>query len=288
MLLHAASGAAWGGGYNVTLAESGADVAYLNNTDGDYDTVSGGPGATIYLDHAQADITGGSEKINLDGSNVDFAALLSTGSAYDTVTGSNGKISLTKATAEVIGSDDAVFLDGPSGNELGINGTNGAADKIYGSNGDINLGNNQAAQASIYGGNNSVYLENGDTLSLFNTGSAGDTVNGGDSVINLTNAQAHLGGSHDTVNFTGANSLSAVGDTDTFAFQAAIGVSTIAGFNSSDFIELAQTDFASWSVLKGHLSEVSGNAVITLDANDKITLTGVALSSLTKADFEFV
>jgi hypothetical protein len=51
-------------------------------------------------------------------------------------------------------------------------------------------------------------------------------------------------------------------------------------------MRLSQLDFASWSVLQSHMTQSGANTIITLDANDTVTLTGVLKTSLTASEFK--
>jgi hypothetical protein len=62
----------------------------------------------------------------------------------------------------------------------------------------------------------------------------------------------------------------------------------INGFASTDTLQFSKLDFASWSALHSHMSQSGANTVITLDATDTVTLTNVAMTSLTASEFKFV
>ena len=49
----------------------------------------------------------------------------------------------------------------------------------------------------------------------------------------------------------------------------------------------SSSDFANWSALLSHMTQSGSNTVLTLDASDKITLTGVTASSLQSSQFHF-
>ena len=55
-----------GGGYTLNLAALVGDTAYLSNTGGDWDRLSGSYGA-VYLTSAQAYLSGGDDKIVFSG-----------------------------------------------------------------------------------------------------------------------------------------------------------------------------------------------------------------------------
>ena len=83
---------------------------------------------------------------------------------------------------------------------------------------------------------------------------------------------------------------------DTFVFNVGSGNDTINQFNRGnsavgstatehDIINLQDYHFADWGTLQGKITEVSGNAVIQLSANDSITLVGVDFNDLHQTDF---
>ena len=70
-------------------------------------------------------------------------------------------------------------------------------------------------------------------------------------------------------------------------FQPAFGQDVINGFSSSNSMTFSSSDFANWSALLSDMTQSGSNTVITLDASDKITLTGVTESSLKSSQFHF-
>ena len=49
----------------------------------------------------------------------------------------------------------------------------------------------------------------------------------------------------------------------------------------------SSADFANWQALSGHIAQSGADAIITFDANDKVTLTNASAGSLTSANFKF-
>ena len=90
-----------------------------------------------------------------------------------------------------------------------------------------------------------------------------------------------------TIVATGANqTLSGTGSPDNFVFEFAnVGSSTVTNFNTNtDILEL-KAPFANFQALLSATHEDGyGNSVITLDAHDTITLSGVAKAALNQAD----
>jgi hypothetical protein len=106
----------------------------------------------------------------------------------------------------------------------------------------------------------------------------------------LIGATASLTGSGDVAYVFAGSSLTVAGTGDLFVFSQAFGQSTLAGFGTGDVLQLSAQDWTSFAALQqsGDLQETnSGAAILKLDANDQITLTGVQASSLTAAQFVF-
>jgi VCBS repeat-containing protein len=132
-----------------------------------------------------------------------------------------------------------------------------------------------------------VYLpgtDGNDTLTAGNNPTVLDGGNGDDTLTGGIYADALIGG-HGNDTMTGGNGP------DTFVFGANFGNDVITGFKSNtDAIQFDQSLFASFADVQAHAaSDGHGNTVITYDANDTITLQGVAaFSSLHANDFFFV
>jgi hypothetical protein len=80
----------------------------------------------------------------------------------------------------------------------------------------------------------------------------------------------------------GGNVLFGNGGLDTFIFAPNFGKDVIGDFNTSaDVLQLSNSIFANTSILLMHTADdAQGNAVITDDANDTITLVGITTSQL--------
>ena len=143
------------------------------------------------------------------------------------------------------------------------------------SNNTVNFGAN--ATATVTGSGNTIGAATGDNLTVSN-----DTVNA------AASATATLTGNNNTINAGAGDTLTVTGNTgDSFVFVPAFGIDTINGFTSTDQMTFSSSDFANWTALQSHMSQVGSNTVITLDASDKITLTGVAMSSLQSSQVHF-
>ena len=60
------------------------------------------------------------------------------------------------------------------------------------------------------------------------------------------------------------------------------------GSRNHDTIQFDHTALADFAAVQAHSAQIGSDTVITLDANDSVTLTGVSLSSLHAFDFNFV
>ncbi len=275
-----------GGGDTVNFLGSSGNAASLYNTAGNWDYINGS-GGTVYLTNAQTSVAGGGDTVNFLGSSGNAASLYNTAGNWDYINGSAGTVYLTNAQTSVAGGGDTIDFLGSSGNAASLYNTAGNWDYINGSGGTVYLTN---AQTSVAGGGDTVNFlgSSGNAASLYNTAGTADTINGSNGSIYLTGAQASVTGNSNTLNFLGTgNTASVSGSTDAFVFQAAFGQDAINGFASTDTMQLAASDFANWSALLGHMTQSGSNTLITLDAADTITLTGVAMSSLQQSQFKF-
>jgi VCBS repeat-containing protein len=96
---------------------------------------------------------------------------------------------------------------------------------------------------------------------------------GNDTLIAGTGIQTLIGGPNDT--------LKAAFGIDTFVFAPNFGTNTITNFNPLfDALQLPKSEFANLAAVQAASHQVGANTVITYDAADTITLTGVSLSHL--------
>lgn len=109
-----------------------------------------------------------------------------------------------------------------------------------------------------------------------------DGGNGNDVLVGGNGADALIGG-------RGNDTLTGGKDSDTFVFNPNFGKDLVTDFKPGDHIQIDNTLFANFAAVQAHAaSDGQGNTVITYDANDTITLTGVAPSQLHASDFFFV
>jgi hypothetical protein len=132
--------------------------------------------------------------------------------------------------------------------------------------------------------NNSGGITGNVTLGASDTMNNTGTVHG-----NLTLAAS------DTVNSNGGSVTGGViqaSTSDLLGYAGLFGHQIIDGFLATgpnhDTLQFAANDFTSFGKLHHAMSQHNGDTVITLDANDSITLVGVQLRSLVSTDVKFV
>jgi T5SS/PEP-CTERM-associated repeat protein len=272
------------GGDDVIVASGADDEVKLFSTAGQFDRVFGS-NIIAYVIDAQAKFIGGDESIRCSGTD-DQLRLFSTGGQFDKVFGFNLDVYLVNAQANIIDGDDVVHASG-SGDVVKLFATIGQYDKVFGPDVSGYLIN---AQASFIQGGDSIRLLNGadDSLKILATGGVADNVYGSSSTISVIGSQATINGSDDVIKMFENDAVTLNGGSDHFIYQAAIGDDAVSGFSASDTMQFSAQDFASWSALQGHISQAGANTLISLDANDAVTLNNVSAASLSAAQFKFV
>lgn len=285
--LNGAEVSVFGQGDFVYFAPGTHNQASLYNTDGSPDSVVGSDSIVIF-NGAQGSVSGGSNVLYFWGAD-DAADLYATAGGWDTLLATGGSVTLHGAQVSVWGGNDRIAFAADANNAASLYNTGDEWDTVTGDDGAVTL---NSAQVSVLGGGDYIYGGGGvanpvNAVSVYQTNGNQDfvfDVNGG---INLTNAQASIYGGGDVLYLSGASTAAMTGANETFVFQAAIGEATIGGFVSSDVIQFSSADFANYQALAGHISQSGDDAVITYDANDKVTLTNYSASSLTAANFKF-
>ncbi len=287
--------AVYGGGQSVDLGLGDDNAVSLYQTNGAWDTVKfdlQGEAQAITVNSAQANIYGYTSNIYLDGSGAQVSLYDAPGPYYGDVNihGSGASVIVNRGyqSANVIGGADTIFLD-PSAAylQVSLTGTNGAWDVVHASNQYLYL---YGAQASVIGGGNTIDgVGLGNQVSLYDTGTNGDSIEGGTSAM-LVNASAYLLSSDEYAYFGGgADFLSlAYSYRDILTFAGSFGTDVVNGFNATDTIVFSTAQFANFQAFQNALANVNGSAVLTLDAADTVTFTGVAAASITSAQVKFV
>ena len=286
-----------GAGASATISGSGATLnAASGNTVifavGAWDTVSGS-GATVdiatgdvitasndiiaFLPGTAATVTGTGNTIALVSGNT----LTLSASSIDTINGSGATINAATGDVLTVSNSTVNFGASATATITGSGNTISAAngDKLTASNDTITIGagtSRAAASATVTGSGNTINAATYDSLTA-----SGDTVN------LAASATDTLTGNSNTINVGKTDTLTVSGSSDAFVFVPAFGVDTINGFASTDQATFSVSDFANWSALLSHTTQSGSNTVITLDASDKITLTGVTASSLQSSQFHF-
>lgn len=175
-----------------------------------------------------------------------------------------GVQSTATVTVTVQGVANGANINGTNKNDTALNGT--AADEtIDGGNGD-DVVSGLAGADTLYGGNGNDKLFGGQGIDKLFGDNGGDVLNGGagDDVL------------------TGGNGV------DVFVFDAGFGKDTITDFKSqNDTIQISSSLLGNFAAVLSHASQVGGDVVISVDANNSITLVGMTLDSLVAKDFIF-
>jgi hypothetical protein len=272
-----------GGGDLIGLYGSG-DAVSLYGTSGNWDWIVAS-NSSVYDYSSQISIWGGGNLVGVYGSG-DFVSVWATSGNWDWMVASNSTVYDNSAQTSVWGGGDTIGLYG-TGDFVSLWATSGSWDWVSGSDGTVYV---NSAQTNVWGGGDTVgFYGSGDIVTLYATSGNQDWLSGSNSAINFQGAQASLWGTGDTLTFGGSsNTASLYGTSEALDFQQAFGQDVINGFASTDTLQFSKLDFASWSALSSHMSQSGANTVITLDATDTVTLTNVAMTSLTASEFKFV
>lgn len=207
------------------------------------------------------------------------------------------------------GSSGADVLDGQAGNDALYGG--GGFDVLIGGAGDDRLDGGSGADAMSGGTGNDVYIVDNPTDAVIEAAGAGfDTVfatvnytlQAGSEIENLRaypgsggltltgnelNNTVIGGAAADTLNGGAGNDTLTGGlGADTFVFDLGFGHDTVTDFvPGQDVIKFDASFFDDFAALLTHTTQVGADAVITVDADQSVTLTGVSVASLHASDF---
>ncbi len=271
----------YGGGGNDTLIGAAGN-----------DTMYGGDGSDTasYRNGATAGVT-----VNLSVSTQNTGgAGVDTLFNFENLTGTdfNDNLSGNSANNSIYGAAGNDTLIGAAGDDTLMGGAGN--DTLYGGAGSDTASYQTGATAGV-----TVNL----ALSTQNTGGAGvDTLFNIENLVGsafndtLTgNAGANrlsgLAGNDRLVGGAGNDSMDGGAGADSFVFGTGFGKDTVTGFApmgaGHDTIDFSTSVFANFGAVQSHMVQSGLNVVITLDAANTVTLTGVTLASLTSADFTF-
>ncbi len=225
------------------------------------DTLSGGAGDDVLNGGAGADLLdggAGEDTLSYAGSDAGVNVILSTRRVW----GGDAEGDTISNFEHVLGSAHGDRLAG----DAGANRLSGGAgvDRLYGYGGDDHL----------FGGTGVDWLYGGSGDDVLDGGAGADTLSGG-------------AGADTLVGSIGSDVLTGGAGEDMFRFASGDGADTIADFtDGEDRIDLEAYDLAG-GFAGLNLRQSGQDVVVELGGGDRITLTGVGLSTLDATDFLF-
>ena len=254
-------------GGTVGHAVAGKYGALVLNSDGSYTYTetapasalpNGGVGVDVFT-YTASDGNGGSAQANLEIAITPTNQQSVTGTVGHNLVGSNGPEVLdgTMLSNQTIsgGNGQNTIL---AGNNDTVVGGNGTSTILAGSNDQITAGN----------GSTTIYADNHDTITLGN---------GADTVYMGTGTTVTAGKGSESFVFGLQTGSAPVGHAEILQFRP-----------NQDLLEFNHTIFGSFTAVQAHMSQSGSNTVISIDASDTITLSGIAMSSLHASNFEFL
>jgi Ca2+-binding RTX toxin-like protein len=231
------------------------------------------------------------EYLYLGGSNLTALIDADAISSFTTINGNSGD--------RLVTADAALDLTGKSVSNATIESTNATgttftvnssstAFQVFGGPGSDTIQANFAFTASQ---RDAIF--NGSSIELIHdtTGFYGDETN---NTITGTAAADNIqggGGADRLIGGSGNDFLSGGSGADTFVFAGPTdGLDTITDFDTTqDVIQFSPALFANYAAVmdSGRAQQVGSNTVITVDANDTVTLSNVNVSSLNPSNFTF-
>ncbi|MHC2384712.1 Ca2+-binding RTX toxin-like protein [Bradyrhizobium liaoningense] len=270
-----------GAGNDVLLGGFGDDV--LRGGAGD-DTIDGGCGQDL-LDLSDAT---GAVTINLASGTATGAGI-----GTDHFSGIEGFV-LGAGADHLTGGSGADMFDGGAGNDVIAGGAGN--DTLRGGDGDDSVDGGSGNDV-IEGGVGKDTLKGGSGVDAISGGDGDDTIDGGSE-----NDMLNGGAGNDTVKGgsgadilagdAGNDILSGGSGADVFMFAAGFGKDTVTDFAttgaSADVLQFSSSLFSDFAEVMSHTTQVGNNVVVTLDADNTVTLANLQMASLAADDFRFV
>ena len=164
-----------------------------------------------------------------------------------------------------------ILLAASSAGNLGQVGTNAPTVIDAALTHGITFASGNGPDTIIAGSNDNVY--------------AGD---GPDTLIGANNATLHAGNGPQTLYGAPGETMFGGKGPDTFVFEPGFGHDTIVSFHTSNnVLQFSLVLLANFAAAMADTKQIGANSVITIDANDSVTLQNVNMSSLTANNFHF-
>lgn len=167
-------------------------------------------------------------------------------------------------------------------------------DVIEGTSGANNLNGGAGIDTVSYQNAASAVTVNLSTTTAQNTGSGSDTLSGFENLTGSSYNDTLTGttGANLLTGLAGNDSLTGLAGSDTFVFLAGFGKDTIqdftAGAGSDDIIAFGNDVFADFASVLAAASQVGSDTLITVNANNTLTLKNVTMANLHADDFSFL
>ena len=245
------------------------------------DTIDGGSGRDTI-----------SYALSATGVTVDLSKGSATGEGTDTLIGIEN-VEGSQQGDRITGNGGANVLDGEAGNDILSGG--GGDDRLVGSWGDDRLNGGAGFDTADYSGSAA-----GVTVDLTlgtATGEGSDALFSIEAVMGSIDMDVLTGSSQgnrldgnsgdDVINGMGGSDTMTGGEgADAFHFSAGFGIDTVADFTSGlDHIAFEAGLFIDGADVLAHATDNAAGVIITFDATNTVTLTGVVLANLHASDF---
>uniref|UniRef100_E6VL91 5'-Nucleotidase domain protein n=1 Tax=Rhodopseudomonas palustris (strain DX-1) TaxID=652103 RepID=E6VL91_RHOPX len=272
----------FGGAGNDTLIGGGGDDV-LRGGSGD-DSIDGGAGFdTLDLSDATGAVT------------ISFTAGTATGAGIGTdhFTGIESFV-LGEGADRVTGGNGADVINGGGGNDVIAGGAGN--DKLFGGAGDDSLDGGSGDDV-VDGGIGNDTLKGGSGVDIISGGDGNDDIDGGSENDILNGGAGNdiiKGGSGADIITGGAGNdiLTGGSGADVFVFAAGFGKDIVTDFatkgSSADVLQFSSSMFANFTDVMSHTTQVGNDVVVTLDADNSLTLANTQIGSLAADDFRFV